>query len=635
MRKEILIFLCLLLPVISTLGAEPPLARSQFKIPTSNGLVVSVYNVNAGHIDYVYPHIFALVDSGQYVHPFIGNITLKGNYKPLQTKYLENTHIITCHYKDFDLYYLASFTRQDKVFYIIARGNKEKIRNLDFDAQTGAGTVVNGIDHLENPLEDLPVKVDGTALKATILKPYKNGIYEKYFMFSFTDFLHTDKTIVDRTAAALRQSNSSLVDEELRFMRRLISSCKIPETLTPAERNVVEQGVSVLKMSQVSDKEIFPRSHGQIIASIRPGLWHTAWVRDGVFAIEAMIKLRMFSEAKKGLEFMLNARPTGQFEHYIYKDGKDYGAGVPYVISLTRYFGNGREECDFNEYGPNIEFDGWGLFLQAFVQYINTSGDGNFYNKWRELVARQVAVPILHARDATGLIKADSGPWEHHLALVKKYTFTTGVSARGLEMFARLQRVHHLPYLEFAKGAAEMKQALKKYMLIDDRYFKGNAEDVSTRDHEYWDGGTFEIFANGLITDKKLFASHMQAYDSTMRIQGPRDGYIRLRSTDPYENQEWVFMNLRIALAHFILGDRKRGYELTRYLSSQASANFNLLPEMISNEKQMKLVTPEFYQSEVWCNCIRDKDGQYIGMVPMVGYGAGAYLISLLTYYEK
>ncbi len=635
MKKSAYVLLPLFLLVINAMAAEPPVARSQFKIPTSNGLIVSVYNVKAGHIDYVYPHIFALIDSDKYVHPFVGNITLRGNYKPLQTRYLENTHIITCHFKDFDLYYLASFTRQDKVFYIIARGNKEKIRDLDFDAQTGAGTIVRGIDHLENPLEDLPVRIDGSALKAAFLKPYKKGGYEKYFMYSFTDSLHTDKTILEKTAAELQRANYSLVDEELRYMRTLISTCKIPAKLTTAERNVVEQSVSVLKMSQVSDKEIFSRSHGQIIASIRPGLWHTAWVRDGVFAIEAMIKLRMFNEARKGLEFMLNARPTGQFVHYVHKDGKDYGAGVPYVISLTRYFGNGREECDFNEDGPNIEFDGWGLFLQAFVQYINTSGDKDFYNKWRELVAREVAGPILHVRDATGLIKADSGPWEHHLALVKKYTFTTGVSARGLEMFAQLQQVHHLPYLEFAKGAAEMKRALKKYMLIDDRYFKGNAEDFSTGDHEYWDGGTFEIFANALITDKQLFARHMQAYDSTMRIKGPRDGYIRLRSTDPYENQEWVFMNLRIALAHFMLGERNRGYQMTRYLTNQASANFNLLPEMISNKKQMQLVTPEFYQSEVWCNCIRDKDGQYIGMVPMVGYGAGAYLISLLTYYEK
>ncbi len=42
---------------------------------------------------------------------------------------------------------------------------------------------------------------------------------------------------------------------------------------------------------------------------------------------------------------MLKA-PSGHYKHYIYKDGKDYGVGTDYQISLTRYFGNGKEESD-------------------------------------------------------------------------------------------------------------------------------------------------------------------------------------------------------------------------------------------------------------------------------------------------
>lgn len=634
MKKIAGLFFILVFMVKAMYAIGPPVAQSHSKLTTSNGLIVSVYNAKAGHIDYVYPHIFALIDSAKYVHPFTGNISLKGNYKPLSTFYLKNTHVIATNYKDFTVHYLASFTRQDKVFYIIVRGKKEKIQNLEFDAQTGEGTIVNGIDHLENPLEDLPVKIHGNAIKGVYLKPYKNDIYEKYFLYSFTDSLHTDKSIVNKALQQLKHSKSSMLDEELTYMRNVISRCKFPASLTEKEKNVVEQSISVFKMSQVSDKEIFPLSAGQIMASLRPGLWHTAWVRDGVFAIIAMIKLGMYEEAKKGLEFMLKARPTGQFVHYTHTDGKDYGAGTPYLISLTRYFGNGREECDYNEHGPNIEFDSWGLFLTVFCDYITESKDKNFYKKWNEVVAKLVADPILHIKDTNNLIKADSGPWEHHLEMVKQYTFTTGVNARSLELFAQLQRTHGLPYEKYETAAAAMKLALMKYMLVDNRYFKGNAEDFNTHDHEYWDGGTFEIFANGLIKDRKLFASHIQAYDTTMRIEGPRDGYIRLRSNDPYENQEWVFMNLRVALAHIFLGNKERGYNMTRYLTDQASVNYNVLPEMISNKKQMQKVTPGFHQMEVWCNCIRSKDDQYIGMIPMVGYGAGAYILALFAYYN-
>jgi hypothetical protein len=83
-----------------------------------------------------------------------------------------------------------------------------------------------------------------------------------------------------------------------------------------------------------------------------------------------MTRLGMYAEARKGLEFMLKA-PSDRFKHYIYRDGKDYGPGVDYQISLTRYFGNGKEECDYNEAGPNIEYDDFGLFLIAFSDYVN------------------------------------------------------------------------------------------------------------------------------------------------------------------------------------------------------------------------------------------------------------------------
>ncbi|MCP6769927.1 hypothetical protein NL529_34275, partial [Klebsiella pneumoniae] len=76
----------------------------------------------------------------------------------------------------------------------------------------------------------------------------------------------------------------------------VITKCKIPQQVSPEEHNTIEQGISILKMSQVSDKEIFPFSHGQVLASLRPGVWAISWVRDASFAIEAMSKLGMFDE---------------------------------------------------------------------------------------------------------------------------------------------------------------------------------------------------------------------------------------------------------------------------------------------------------------------------------------------------
>jgi GH15 family glucan-1,4-alpha-glucosidase len=418
-------------------------------------------------------------------------------------------------------------------------------------------------------------------------------------------------------------------------MQKLFSTCTIPANITVKERNVVEQSISILKMSQVSDYEIFPDSHGQILASLRPGLWHTAWVRDGSYAIQAMTRLGMYSEAKKGLEFMLKA-PSNRFRNYVYKDGKDYGPGVDYQISLTRYFGNGKEECDYNEFGPNIEYDDYGLFLIAYCDYISRSKDSDFYKKWESVVSKKLADVIIHCMDANALIKADSGPWEHHLETTKQYTFTSGVCSRGLELFAQLQQQYGFTSDKYKLAAEKIKQAILSNMLCDNRFLKGNVNDKSmAASKEFYDAGVYEVFANGLFKEKPLFLSHMEEYDKVLRIKGSRPGYIRLSSADPYENQEWVFINLRIALARLIFGQKDIAFQMLDYVTNQAALNYNTIPEMYSNKLQMDKVTENFMSSNIWCNCIRNTDGAYIGTIPMVGYGSGVYILTLFEYYER
>jgi GH15 family glucan-1,4-alpha-glucosidase len=453
-------------------------------------------------------------------------------------------------------------------------------------------------------------------------------------LFSFTDSLHTDIALVRHALDRLANMKTSLLDDEVHYMQKLFSACTIPNTLTVKERNVVEQSIAILKMSQVSDKELFPNSHGQILASLRPGLWHIAWVRDGSYAIQAMSRLGMFVEAKKGLEFMLNA-PSGQFKHYVYTDGKDYGPGVDYQISLTRYFGNGVEECDYNEFGPNIEYDDFGLFLIAFSDYVMRSKDSAFYAKWNHVLCAKVADATVSCIDTNSLIKADSGPWEHHLQTPKQYTFTSGVCARGLELFAVLQKQFHLPYEKYKSAAETLKRGILTHMLCDNRYIKGNERDQLKSEHEYYDAGVYELFANGLMNDRKMFLSHMDEYDRVLRIKGARPGYIRLNTADPYENQEWVFVNLRIANAHLLFDDKPAAARLLNFVTDQAAANYNTIPEMYSNKLQMDKVTDDFKSSNIWCNCIRDKDDQYIGAIPMVGYGSAAYIITLFAFHAQ
>lgn len=610
-----------------------PIEPSFFKLTTSNGLTVAVYDTKKNEVEYVFPHIFENYDSSQFVHPFVGNIKLNTQELPSETKYLKNTHVITAKYDGFTVNYFSSFTQDNKIFYAVLRGEKQKIENLSFSSESGSGKVLTGISLLTTSHEDLRVYLGGNLITGSALRKYDKNMYEKYFLFSLTDSLHTDSEIVSREINRLTRSKESLLDNEVQYMLKFFAKCRIPKKLSSKERNVVEQSISFLKMAQVSDKEIFPGSRGQVLAAIRPGLWHVTWVRDGSFAIEAMTHLGMYAEAKKALEFMLKAK-SGYYKHFVYKDGKDYGIGRDYQISVCRYFGIGKEESTYGG-GPNVEIDNFGLFLCAFSDYVSLSHDAAFYRKWNDVLSRKVADATVACIDTNSLIKEDSGPWEHYLEMPRQYAFTSGVCAKGLLEFSKLQKKYNLPYLQYQSAAEKLKQGILANMLSEGRYIKGNSNDKLKTDHEYYDSGAYEIFANGLITDKNLFTSHMEEYDKVLRLKQERPAYIRLSSNDPYESQEWVFINLRIALAHLLFGQKEKAAPLISYVTEQAAANYNTIPEMISNKAQLEKVTDNFKSFDVWCNCLRDKGEQFIGTIPMVGYGSGAYILTLLAYYGK
>lgn len=566
------------------IAAQLKSKKSYYNLTTSNGLISAVYNERTQLIENYYPHIFTFYDSAQVVKPVAINIGFKHLTAPLATHYLHNTHIIHVTYKQYSVDYVSSFTRANKMLYIILKGDETAIRRLSLKFNEVATIDYKAIDN-------------------------KNGkLFERTYILGFQDSLHHMPDVEQELA---RIKETDIVDAELKFMRHTIEKCHFPLGLSATERNVMEQSIAILKMSQVGDNEIFPLSHGQVLASLRPGVWAICWVRDGAFAIEAMSKLGMYNEAKKALEFMLKAQPTNQYVHYVHTDGLDYGLGVPYIISLTRYFGNGREESDFNENGPNIEIDDLGLFLTAFYHYVKESGDSSFYGKWA-CSLHTIAAAIEHNINAKGVIRRDSGPWEHHLP-GKEFMWTSGVCARGLELLTELQRGDKIKQ-EFTLSAAKrLKNGIEQKAVIDGKYLKGNTTETLTTDHHYFDAATFELFANGLFTYKKLFATHMQEYDKHNRAVGDKTrGYIRFNSADSYENQEWPFAALRVAVAQKKLGSKAEAKKLIDRVSLYASRNNNHVPEILTNDL-----------------CL------YSGAIPMVGYGAGAYVLAVIAYYNE
>ncbi len=124
---------------------------------------------------------------------------------------------------------------------------------------------------------------------------------------------------------------------------------------------------------------------------------------------------------------------------------------------------------------------------------------------------------------------------------------------------------------------------------------------------EYYDGGSFEVFASGAVVDSLRFVRHMAAFEPVLRVPDPMRGYIRIKSPDWYECQEWLFLDTRIADAYLRYGRTAEARHLLDWITAQASFNDNQIPEMFGYEH-----------------------ATYEGAIPMVGFGAGTYVLAML-----
>jgi len=563
----------------------PALPRHTFhELTTSNGLIAGVFDERRGCLTSVRPHIFQAYDSAKMVQPFALNIgpALPGG--KFTVDYRHRTHVITARRGRLTVDYFAPFTTSEKILYVALTGPKGEVLRTPVAYRasgSGAALLVDSVDF-----------------------PRSGGEWRKYYLFGFTDQNHHDPTVVSRARHRMEAGNGSLLEDEVSFMRLVIDGAKFPAGLTSAERAVMEQSVSVLKMAQVGEQEVFPRARGQILASLPPGEWNIAWVRDGMYATLGLSRAGLYAEAKKMLLFCLGAQ-SGHYVHYRHTDSLDYGIGMPYQISVCRYFGTGKEEADFNDHGPNVEIDGFGLFLSALSDYVERSGDREFLIDRYEEIVRRVAEPIIRCTDSTGLIQRDSGPWERHLP-GKQFTYTSVACAAGLRDFARIcSKERFAGASRFDAASRRLVDGIQRRCIVDGRVIKGNAEATDPADYDFFDGGTIEAFSLGIFGDRALFASHMEAYERGLRIPGQRRGFARINKGDAYETAEWILLDLRIAVAMHRLGNPRGARALLDWVTEHASMNFNLLPELLN-----------------------ERTAAFGGAIPMVGFGPGAYILT-------
>ncbi|HZS62222.1 MAG TPA: glycoside hydrolase family 15 protein [Gemmatimonadaceae bacterium] len=388
-----------------------------------------------------------------------------------------------------------------------------------------------------------------------------------------------------------------------------------PRNLADGERHLWRQSEVMLRMAQSREPNRPGRyGNGLIVASLPDGVWFTPWVRDMTWAAMALSRMGHRAEARAALLAFFNARPTGKMRQAV--------KGANYQVSVVRYFGDGSEEPFFTMEGStNIEFDDWGEVLWLLGEYMRQyhdtallaepTGCGPLYQCARGLIAAPL-IGNTEPYDGGLILDEDTSIWEEHQKDKKHFAFSTGMALVGLEHFASVAQM--------AGDTATWRTMLDTVAMLQKGFaaafirggtLHGTLEQGEKNDI---DGALLALIHLGVVTDTAIIQSTVRRMELLKVASG---GYRRVRSnyTDPaifeywYERQEFLFVD-------FSLAEVEHRSDIVRRIVDKAAADHNMIPEMY-------VALP--------CKLFPGKIGDPTGARPMVGYGAGTYILDVLS----
>ena len=401
-------------------------------------------------------------------------------------------------------------------------------------------------------------------------------------------------------AAAITTDAAETLEKARADWTRFHAEEPLPLGISADEMAVAERALAVLRMAQV--RESGP-ANGQIVASLPPGMWNIAWVRDQAYATDGLIAAGRVEAARRALRFLLE----GQAGNYVCCDagGGPY-VGRDYALSVTRYYGNGTEESDWNQNGPNVEFDGFGLTLRNLAAYLKTTGDVDFINEHAAAIFEGTADVLLSLIETdTGLLRADSSIWETHWdnGGRQHHTYSQVAAVAGLRAAAELATATARESAPYRDAADKLAAALSATLIDGESGVLRSSLEESTA---FLDGAVVEAFNWDVVSPTGPTAlATLAAFRAELFTEAGR-GYHRNDNGDAYDEREWVILDMRIAAAARRAGQTAHADELINWITAQARANFDIIPENFDRAS-----------------------GAFEGEVPMAGFGAGVYLTAL------
>jgi hypothetical protein len=387
------------------------------------------------------------------------------------------------------------------------------------------------------------------------------------------------------------------------------------------QKHLWRQSEVMLRLAQTREPNRPGRNgNGLIVASLPDGLWFTPWVRDMAYAALALARMGHRDEARAALLAYFKAQPTGKMRLET--------KGADYQVSVVRYFGDGSEEPFFTQEGStNIEFDDWGEVLWLLGEYLQKYDEpdllstptyrGSMYESARDYVVKPLLANTEKYHDGL-IMAADTSIWEERQKDQKHFAFSTAMAIVGLREFASVARRagDEATRTEVLGQVALLEKGFNA-AFIKDGELRGTLEEGIKNDI---DGALLAITNFGVVTDLDVVRDTVERMELLKVVSG---GYRRVRSTytDPsiyeywYEKQEFLFVDLSMAEQYRRLGRTAEADAMLKRIVDKAAADHNIIPEM--------------YVS-VPCRLFPGEIGDPTGAIPMVGYGAGAYILHVL-----
>jgi len=386
------------------------------------------------------------------------------------------------------------------------------------------------------------------------------------------------------------------------------------------ELHLWRQSETMLRIAQSREPNRPGRYGNGLIVAALPDVFSTPWVRDLAWATVALARMGHQAEARAAILAYFNARPTGKMRKEV--------NGADYQISVVRYFGNGEEEPFFTQEGStNIEFDDWGEVLWVLGEYLRKYDDpallktpthrGPIYETARDFIVR----PLLANTEPFGdgrIVAADTSIWEERQKDRKHFAFSTAMAIVGLREFAEVaRRADDVPARGDALSAqADLERGFAAAFTRDGK-LRGTLEPGIKNDI---DGALLPVINFGVVRDPKVIRD---AIERMALLKVASGGYRRVRGTytDPkifeywYEQEEFLFVDFHLAELYRRVGRTAEADAMLQRIVAKSAADHNIIPEMY-------VAVP--------CDLFPGNIGDPTGALPMVGYGAGAYVLHLL-----